>query len=314
MSKALDSLNSILRYSQAREQQKIDRSLSLLDMGNRLQQQKYAREEQIQRMSIAKEAAKDANELRDLEREYRFDPERIKRKDEIEKTSYEINKIALENAKNKQTDEEVDKVFLALDKMQIKEQQQQMKEIVSANIIPSGVINYLVNVWDEDVTDINSSMVSFHKKDIEEKSEIQNFIKQPNSTELINSLIYDIKTSTVGEPKYSKTLRSLNNLPNDYFNYDITKKVQYFDIKDKIDKTISNIDFYDKQENMIDLNQAIERNVEKKINKKLRTTLDFIQDNVEGVDQYISPETFESMLGMLNPESGKNYTREELGL
>ena len=51
MSKALDSLNSILRYSQAREQQKIDRSLSLLDMGNRLQQQKYAREEQIQRMS-----------------------------------------------------------------------------------------------------------------------------------------------------------------------------------------------------------------------------------------------------------------------
>ena len=96
-------------------------------MGNRLQQQKYAREEQIQRMSIAKEAAKDANELRDLEREYRFDPERIKRKDEIEKTSYEINKIALENAKNKQTDEEVDKVFLALDKMQIKEQQQQMK-------------------------------------------------------------------------------------------------------------------------------------------------------------------------------------------
>jgi len=314
MSKALDSLNSILRYSQAREQQKIDRSLSLLDMGNRLQQQKYAREEQIQRMSIAKEAAKDANELRDLEREYRFDPERIKRKDEIEKTSYEINKIALENAKNKQTDEEVDKVFLALDKMQIKEQQQQMKEIVSANIIPSGVINYLVNVWDEDVTDINSSMVSFHKKDIEEKSEIQNFIKQPNSTELINSLIYDIKTSTVGEPKYSKTLRSLNNLPNDYFNYDITKKVQYFDIKDKIDKTISNIDFYDKQENMIDLNQAIERNVEKKINKKLRTTLDFIQDNVEGVDQYISPETFESMLGMLNPETGKNYTREELGL
>ena len=314
MSKALDSLNSILRYSQAREQQKIDRSLSLLDMGNRLQQQKYAREEQIQRMSIAKEAAKDANELRDLEREYRFDPERIKRKDEIEKTSYEINKIALENAKNKQTDEEVDKVFLALDKMQIKEQQQQMKEIVSANIIPSGVINYLVNVWDEDVTDINSSMVSFHKKDIEEKSEIQNFIKQPNSTELINSLIYDIKTSTVGEPKYSKTLRSLNNLPNDYFNYDITKKVQYFDIKDKIDKTISNIDFYDKQENMIDLNQAIERNVEKKINKKLRTTLDFIQDNVEGVDQYISPETFESMLGMLNPSTGKNYTREELGL
>ena len=78
MSKALDSLNSILRYSQAREQQKIDRSLSLLDMGNRLQQQKYDREEQQQRMSIAKEAARDANESRDLQRELTFDPERIK--------------------------------------------------------------------------------------------------------------------------------------------------------------------------------------------------------------------------------------------
>lgn len=313
MSKALDSLNSILRYSQAREQQKIDRSLSLLDMGNRLQQQKYAREEQIQRMSIAKEAAKDANESRDLQRELTFDPERIKRKDDIAKTSLEINKIALENAKNKQTDEETDKVFLALDKMQIKEQQQQMKEVVSANIIPSGVLNYLNNKYDEDVTDINSAIKDFVKKR-DDKTEIENFIKQPNSTQLINSLIYDIKTSTIGEPKYSKTLKSLTNLPNNYFEYDITKKTNYFKIKPKIDKTISNIEFYDQQENMIDLNQAIQRNVEKDLNKKLRTTLDFIQDNVEGVDEYISPETFELMLGMLNPETGKNYTREELGL
>ena len=39
MSEALQSLNSILKYSQERERQKIDRSLAMMDMATRLRQQ-----------------------------------------------------------------------------------------------------------------------------------------------------------------------------------------------------------------------------------------------------------------------------------
>ena len=39
MSQALQSLNSLLKYKQERERQKIDRSLSMMDMATRLRQQ-----------------------------------------------------------------------------------------------------------------------------------------------------------------------------------------------------------------------------------------------------------------------------------
>ena len=39
MSQALQSLNSILKYKNERERQKIDRSLSMMDMATRLRQQ-----------------------------------------------------------------------------------------------------------------------------------------------------------------------------------------------------------------------------------------------------------------------------------
>jgi hypothetical protein len=47
MSRALDSINNLLKYKLQREQQKIDRSLSLLDLGTKLRQEGYAREEQL---------------------------------------------------------------------------------------------------------------------------------------------------------------------------------------------------------------------------------------------------------------------------
>jgi len=59
MSQALQSLNAILKYKQERERQKIDKSLAMLDMGRRLQQQEREAAFQSQTMAL-----RDAQERR----------------------------------------------------------------------------------------------------------------------------------------------------------------------------------------------------------------------------------------------------------
>lgn len=59
MSQALQSLNAILKYKQERERQKIDKSLAMLDMGRRLQQEERESAFQSQTMAI-----RDAQERR----------------------------------------------------------------------------------------------------------------------------------------------------------------------------------------------------------------------------------------------------------
>jgi len=61
MSQALQSLNNILKYRQERESQKINESLSMMEVGTRLQQQKYDREFQIQTIKL-----RNAREKRDV--------------------------------------------------------------------------------------------------------------------------------------------------------------------------------------------------------------------------------------------------------
>jgi len=59
MSQALQSLNAILKYKQERERQKIDKSLAMLDMGRRLQQEERESAFQSQTMAL-----RDAQERR----------------------------------------------------------------------------------------------------------------------------------------------------------------------------------------------------------------------------------------------------------
>ena len=57
MSQALQSLNSLLKYKQERERQKIDKSLSMMDMATRLRQQQLenSRQNEMMRMRRADE-------------------------------------------------------------------------------------------------------------------------------------------------------------------------------------------------------------------------------------------------------------------
>ena len=67
MSQALQSLNSILKYKQERERQKIDRSLSMMDMATRLRQQQIdnARQERMMQLREADAKEMQKNQLLD---------------------------------------------------------------------------------------------------------------------------------------------------------------------------------------------------------------------------------------------------------
>ena len=61
MSETLQSLNSILKYNQERERQKIDRSLAMMDMATRLRQQKIDNTRQDRMMQLREsDAIRDA--------------------------------------------------------------------------------------------------------------------------------------------------------------------------------------------------------------------------------------------------------------
>ena len=63
MSETLQSLNSILKYNQERERQKIDRSLAMMDMATRLRQQKIDNTRQDRMMQLREsDAIRDAKE------------------------------------------------------------------------------------------------------------------------------------------------------------------------------------------------------------------------------------------------------------
>ena len=54
MSQALQSLNSLLKYKQERERQKIDKSLSMMDMATRLRQQQLENARNNEMMQMRK--------------------------------------------------------------------------------------------------------------------------------------------------------------------------------------------------------------------------------------------------------------------
>ena len=115
MSQALQSLNSILKYKQERERQKIDRSLSMMDMATRLRQQQIdnARQERMMQLREA-DAKRDAKEsvarLANYQLEYdklekSMSPEQSALEDEYKKAR--IESLKLETAKER--DELIDK-------------------------------------------------------------------------------------------------------------------------------------------------------------------------------------------------------------
>ena len=317
MSRALDSLNSILKYKQSREQQKIDRSLSLLDMGNRMQQQKYSREEQVQRMSIAKEAARDANELRDRNLEdYEENKEIIK---ENQKLTKQRNQFALEQAKEKRFDKMRENLFASIDYKQRQNDANLYTTIKNTPIIPQEVWNYIETKYD------GEQKIDEIKKGIKESSEnknrrtvINNFLNKNSSSKILSSLAFtELQYSKSGKRNHDPFLRLFENLSDDpnFFKKGDGIVPFYNNIKPSVEKHNLNKDYYSNAETKASIEVTLKRMASQQIGKELEDVASSIASEEEiPFKQQPNPETLKLMLNMINEETGKNYTRQELGL
>ena len=120
MSQALQSLNSILKYKQERERQKIDRSLSMMDMATRLRQQQIdnARQERMMQLREA-DAKRDAKESAARLTNLNLQQEKLKR---------DASDVSIEQ-ENELRDLQVEKLRLAVEL-----ESQQLTDKISNNI------------------------------------------------------------------------------------------------------------------------------------------------------------------------------------
>ena len=305
MSRALDSLNSILKYRQAREQQKIDRSLALLDLGTRLKQQQYDREEQLQRMEIARERERDNNEIREFQKKS-LDPELTKMKKEKAAIDLKIQKVALDNAISNRTESNVTKFFTGISNQHAMTDLANVARIKSQSIIPSQVFDYIENNYTgkEDLDELKTNIKNLGTK--KDKQLIEEFYKKPQSQAIVNSIIKaEVTKSSTGNPDYNSFLRLFENLDKSYF----ANQIPYMNnLKDPIKKHNKNKDFYSEQKNIVNIKNAMEKLSRDQITKELEGTLEFTEkDQQETIEDYIPFDIRQQLL-----EEG--FSKEDAGL
>ena len=303
MSRALDSLNSILKYRQAREQQKIDRSLALLDLGTRLKQQKYDREEQLQRMEIARERERDNNEIREFQKKS-LDPELTKMKKEKAAIDLKIQKVALDNAISNRTESNVTKFFTGISNQHAMTDLANVARIKSQSIIPSQVFDYIENNYTgkEDLDELKTNIQNLGTK--KDKELIKEFYKKPQSQAIVNSIIKaEVTKSSTGNPDYNSFLRLFENLDKSYF----ANQIPYMNnLKNPIKEHNKNKDFYSNQQNRIRIANSIEQLSKNQITEELEGTLEdvVIDQQIEG---YVPFDIKQQLL-----EEG--FSKEDVGL
>tara|TARA_R110000787_G_scaffold49208_2_gene118211 strand:+ start:417 stop:1526 length:1110 start_codon:yes stop_codon:yes gene_type:complete len=172
MSQALQSLNNILKYRLDRERQKIGESLSMMEVGTRLQQQKYDREFQIQTIKL-----RDAREKRDVSKSdkdnraldlqiqsLQSEIRKSKREESPESIAYneemkllakkkaeqqlsltgekgEITKYQIDEIKKARVAEKTEKLDAALGEMQNKREHSIIKKLKDTNVLPESMFS-----------------------------------------------------------------------------------------------------------------------------------------------------------------------------
>ena len=303
MSRALDSLNSILKYQQSREQQKIDRSLALLDLGTKLKQQKYDREEQLQRMEIARERERDNDEIRDLQKQS-LDPELLKMKKEKASVELKIQKAALNNAISNRTETNVTKFFTGISNQHAMADLANVARIKSQQIIPSQVFDYIENSYDgtESMSDLKDKIIQLGTK--KDKEAINKFYKKPQSQAIINSLIQsEVTKGSTGNPDYNSFLRLFENLDKSYFGNQIPYMNSY---KKPVIKNNDNKDFYSNQETRIRISNSIEQLSKDQITKELEGTMKgYVEE--QQIENYVPFDIKQQLLQ-------EGFSKEDVGL
>jgi len=233
MSQALQSLNNILKYRLDRERQKIGESLSMMEVGTRLQQQKYDREFQIQTIKL-----RDAREKRDVSKS-----DKDNRALDLQIQSYER-----ELAKNRREDSPESIVYKEkMKRLEMKRTEQQISSI-----------GQKAEITDFQIDEIKKARVVEKKEKLDAAlGGIQNkqntaIISAIQKTGVIPSYVFSIAEDLVRDGEYSvQDMKSIVKLINDKARKIEKDKTGFFDRKDRtksnyIKKLVNNPDYGNK--------------------------------------------------------------------
>jgi hypothetical protein len=297
MSQTLQALNSIIKYKNERERQKIDRSLSMMDMATRLRQQKIDndRSERSFRLQESKEF-REREKFKMLRKDRVSDVEYdkaikklnidIKTQELISKElANEDDSQILKNKKQVEVDNNVKKLFAGM------EYTNNQKADALIGLFPiknlSDSISPITKNVVLDETFLNN--VDNSIDDLENKKE-KDFYKYllKKDKNIISSLgIYNADPSLGRE----SVLKSLNNLVNmmdkesNSYDASLTSKfINYSNLsQDQLDNLVLSLDYTLGQINQtknLKLNEQVQRSVYELQNKELTKPARIIQDRL----------------------------------
>ena len=248
MSQALESLNSILKYRQERERQKINESMAMLEMGSRLKQQQYDREVQEQSIILrdAQEKRTASKNLRDIalyDKEVEAanlelkklrrseSPENIaleeqKKENELrqQQLSLQYTEQQLKTSIEEKSDKNFNEVIVALDVMKNNKNEDILNSLKTSGIIPQPVFNVIQNdlidgdFANNDIKDIKRSIKdSIKKTGLMRKTDAQGkyltaLMDSPYADSIIAGIAQVDLSSKKGTPQYEILMESLNDL------------------------------------------------------------------------------------------------------
>jgi len=248
MSQALESLNSILKYRQERERQKINESMAMLEMGSRLKQQQYDREVQQQSIILrdAQEKRTASKNLRDialydkqaeaanleLKKLRRSEsPENIaleeqKKERELrqQQLSLQYTEQQLKTSIEEKSDKDYNKVIASLDVMKNKKHEDILDSVKTSGIIPQAVFNVIQNdlidgdFANNDIKEIKQSIKdSIKKTGLMSRTDAQGkyltaLMDSPYADNIISGIAQVDLSSKKGAPQYEILMETLDDL------------------------------------------------------------------------------------------------------
>ena len=345
MSQALQSLNNILKYRQERESQKINESLSMMEVGTRLQQQKYDREFQIQTIKLRnarekRDVSKSDKDNRALDLQIQsFEAELAKKRREESPKSIayneemkllakrnaeqqlsvtgqkgEITKFQIEEIEKAKVVEKKEKLDAALGGMQYKQNTAIISAIQKTGVIPSYVFSIaedLVRDGEYSAQDMNSIVGLINDKAKKIESDKTGFFDKKDRTK--SNYIKKL----VNNPDYG------NKIIGGIVSYEMSKKLGKADGTDLLESldsfynsivTNQNVDFQktasdaglsDSFNKVLYANKISQKSKESIKNARLTGEFQIALNRIAKVEL---EKEMEELVGMVAKEYGVSYT------
>ena len=347
MSQALQSLNSILKYRQERERQKIGESLSMLDMGARLTQQKYDREFQKQtialrtaqeRRSVAKDDREkqlaDAQlqaanlELQQLRR--RESPDMLAlQKEKLElsvaedKATLKLREEQLEEYEQKRSADAYAKVDAGLDESYQEKNRYILDQFKDKGLIPSIVfqeVKYALTDGydaDKDIDAIRTKIIS--KSEGKQKKYLKELLSRDKYGSLIISGIAASQiTEAKGQVNYEPLMESLDEFSLTMLNDAVLmKKMKKAGVSGEafkwgmglINQNERNREIIEEAKRSGEFQSSLDRLAKEDVNIEMQELAKTFA-TIEGLT-YFTEDDKRILLNTINPKTGKNFTAED---